>query len=212
MRVRQRLAGEERSRSIVAATLGLFARRGFTGVTSREIARAAGVSEALVFKHFPDKNCLYRAILQAKIEESERSLPLDESLRALDDEGFFLAIVLDVMRRVENDDTFLRLLLRSAMEGHDLAREFRRARIDKVRALIEHRIRERYGRRRQGDVVDPALAARVFTGMISASLLSRHIFNEPVLRHTSIERWARTLVRVFLHGIGGAGGEREAGA
>src|SRR5262245_21116871 len=105
----RRLPGEERSQAIVKVALGLFARHGFDGVTTRRIARAAGVSEALLFKHFPDKHSLYRAILESKIRDAERALPMDESLLALDDEAFLLRIATDVMRRVDADDAFCRL-------------------------------------------------------------------------------------------------------
>jgi TetR/AcrR family transcriptional regulator, transcriptional repressor of aconitase len=42
----------------------LFARHGFAGTTTKEIAKAAGVSEALVFQHFPSKAALYQEILR----------------------------------------------------------------------------------------------------------------------------------------------------
>ncbi|MGE5145195.1 MAG: helix-turn-helix domain-containing protein [Candidatus Eiseniibacteriota bacterium] len=48
----------------MAAALPLFARKGFVGTTTREIAAAAGVSEALVFRHFPTKAALYAEIVQ----------------------------------------------------------------------------------------------------------------------------------------------------
>ena len=58
-----RLDGDERRRAIVMAAVPLFARNGFAGTTTRELAAAAGVSEALLFKHFPSKQSLYREIL-----------------------------------------------------------------------------------------------------------------------------------------------------
>lgn len=198
---RQRLAGEERARRIVQAAMGLFARRGFAGVTSREIAEAAGVSEGLIFKHFPRKDSLYRAILEAKMRELEGTTDLEGALRGLDDEAFLARIVVDVMRRVEADDTFLRLLLHSALEGHPLAREFRRARVDRVRALVERRIRLRYARRRWQAPVVPGLAARAFNGMITAALMNRYVFKEPGVCRVPIERWARTLAQIFLYGL-----------
>jgi AcrR family transcriptional regulator len=60
---RIRLGSEERRKAIVAAAMPLFARKGFAGTTTKEIARAAGVSEALVFQHFPSKAALYQAIV-----------------------------------------------------------------------------------------------------------------------------------------------------
>jgi AcrR family transcriptional regulator len=63
-----RLDAEERRNAIVAAALPLFARKGFAATTTREIAAAASVSEALIFKHFPSKAALYEAILQSGCE------------------------------------------------------------------------------------------------------------------------------------------------
>jgi AcrR family transcriptional regulator len=60
---RTRLDSEERRVAIVVAAQPLFARKGFAGTTTREIARAAGVSEALLFQHFPTKAALYQAIV-----------------------------------------------------------------------------------------------------------------------------------------------------
>ncbi len=198
---RHRLAGEARARAIARAAMRLFARRGFSGVTSRQIARAAGVSEGLVFKHFPRKDSLYRAILQEKIHETETAAPSEASLRLADDETFLIRIAADVIGRVDHDDTFLRLLLHSALEGHPLAEEFRRARVEQVRAMIERRIRRRFARRRWSAPVDPALAARVFSGMIQAALINRRVLREPAIRRVQAERWARLIARIFLHGL-----------
>src|SRR5665213_2764314 len=58
-----RLDSDDRRRAIVTAAVPLFARKGFAGTTTRELAAAAGVSEALLFRHFPSKQVLYREIL-----------------------------------------------------------------------------------------------------------------------------------------------------
>jgi len=205
---RQRLAGRERARKIIEAAMGLFARRGFRGVTSREIAAAAGVSEALIFKHFPRKDSLYHAILEAKLEESASVAADDAALRLLGDEAYLAGVASDIMTRVDRDDTFLRLLLHSALEGHPLAGEFRRIRIDRVRERIARRIRLRYARRRWQAPVDPAVAARIFSGMILASLLHRHIFHDPQVSRVPIGKWSRTLARVFLKGLEPAEGRQ----
>jgi AcrR family transcriptional regulator len=60
-----RLDGEERRKAIVEAAMPLFARKGFAGTTTKEIAEAAGVSEALLFKHFPTKDALYQDMLRS---------------------------------------------------------------------------------------------------------------------------------------------------
>src|SRR4051794_40413277 len=65
-----RLDAEERRRAIIGAALPLFARKGFVATTTKELAEAAGVSEALIFKHFPSKAALYSEILRSGCEGS----------------------------------------------------------------------------------------------------------------------------------------------
>lgn len=60
-----RLSADERKQAIVDAVRDVFAEKGFDGTTTRELAKAAGVSEALLYKHFPSKESLYTAMLDA---------------------------------------------------------------------------------------------------------------------------------------------------
>ena len=83
-----RLASEERRKAIVEAVTGVFAANGFDGTTTRELARTAGVSEALIYKHFPSKQSLYAAMLEAcaagpSFAEFNRILALQPSTSTL---------------------------------------------------------------------------------------------------------------------------------
>src|SRR3989441_13254869 len=61
-----RMTGENRRLQILRVAMRLFSQRGFRGTTTKEIALAAGVSEAMVFRHFATKKELYSAILDHK--------------------------------------------------------------------------------------------------------------------------------------------------
>src|SRR5450759_1628100 len=72
-----RMTAQARRESIIEAVTAAFADKGFYGTTTRELAKAAGVSEALLFKHFPNKEALYNAILisganKPRLEEFNR--------------------------------------------------------------------------------------------------------------------------------------------
>src|SRR3954454_4997538 len=56
------MSADERRAAIVKAVLPVFARQGFSSTTTRELAEAAGVSEALLYKHFSSKDSLYAEI------------------------------------------------------------------------------------------------------------------------------------------------------
>lgn len=53
----------ETRRRLVDAATGLFAKHGLHGVTSHEIARAAGVAAGTFYLHFQDKEALFREVV-----------------------------------------------------------------------------------------------------------------------------------------------------
>ena len=74
-----RLTRDTRRQQILDRALPLFARHGFASTTTKSIADAAGISEALLFKHFPTKSAVYAAML-ADVCEADPGLT---RLRAL---------------------------------------------------------------------------------------------------------------------------------
>lgn len=59
-----RLPAGERRASILAAAFPRFAVHGFEGTTTRDLARAAGVTEPVLYRHFPSKEALFAAVLE----------------------------------------------------------------------------------------------------------------------------------------------------
>jgi TetR/AcrR family transcriptional regulator, transcriptional repressor of aconitase len=123
-----RLDGDERRKAIVAAAVPLFAKNGFAGTTTRELAEAASISEALLFKHFPSKKHLYGEILHLGCEGD----PALERLVTLAPTTLTLGRMIHYMVRYfveagEADrgarDQKLRLVLHSFLEDGEYARE-----------------------------------------------------------------------------------------
>src|SRR6266705_491038 len=88
MKTNAKLPGDERRAAIVRAVRNVFAEKGFDGTTTRELAQAAGVSEALLFKHFPNKESLYSAMQlacchQEDCERTRRLKSLEPSTSTL---------------------------------------------------------------------------------------------------------------------------------
>jgi AcrR family transcriptional regulator len=66
-RRRQRLAPEARAAQILDAAARLLLEEGFTEVSMERLGREAGVSKALVYNYFPNRNDLLRALLEREI-------------------------------------------------------------------------------------------------------------------------------------------------
>lgn len=71
-----RLSNAGRRASIIAAAKAVFARHGLDGARTQQIARTAGISEALLFRHFPTKTHIYRAVLREIIAEQNATFRL----------------------------------------------------------------------------------------------------------------------------------------
>ena len=88
MRTVSKLSAEERRAAIITAVRKVFAEKGFHGTTTRALADAAGVSEALLFKHFPTKEALFAAMQVSCCSEQdagrfERIAALEQSASTL---------------------------------------------------------------------------------------------------------------------------------
>jgi AcrR family transcriptional regulator len=59
------VAGEETRGALHKAAVELFAKRGFHGVTLAEVARAAGIGAATVYRHTESKEALINVVLRA---------------------------------------------------------------------------------------------------------------------------------------------------
>ena len=195
-----RLPVAERKEQIVGAAMRCFAERGFEGTTSRMLSRAAGVSEGLIFRHFPTKRSLYRAIIARRIAESPAGLMPVEAAGRGDDRAVLSSIASALVERVGRDPSFMRLLFFSALEGAPLARMFYQARVRRVRlflsSYLERRMKEGALRR-----VDPVAAAGAYMGMVANYVQQKHLFRVPV-SPLATEDLVRTWVDLFLKGLG----------
>ena len=119
-----RMPGEDRRRQLLRVAVESFARNGFSGTKTKDIAAAAGVSEAILFRHFASKEDLYHAILdekEATLGAERWFVELKELAERRDDRGLFQHVARQIIRSFREDSAFHRLLLYASLEGHLLA-------------------------------------------------------------------------------------------
>lgn len=63
-RSRQLSTAEERRETVLRTAIGAFAARGYWGTTTTEVAKAAGISQAYVYRLFPSKELLFTAVVE----------------------------------------------------------------------------------------------------------------------------------------------------
>ena len=203
-----RMTGDKRREQILQTAVNLFSQRGFKGTTTKEIARAAGVSEAMVFRHFATKDELYGAILDNKgCEDGVHRFPweanetLQKAIEQKDDLAVFYNIALDAMNKHQSDEGFMRLLFYSALEEHVLAERFFNDFIERVYEFIGGYIgrRQREGAFRE---LNPRVAVRAFLGMLIHHSLNNILWDKKrVILNISNEEAAKNFAEILLRGI-----------
>jgi AcrR family transcriptional regulator len=196
-----RLPAPDRKKQLLEIAMKLFSDQGFDGTTTREIAEAAGVNEALIFRHFRTKEDLFWAVLSDRVERRGRNRRIRELAKS---EGDFrevlVAIAETLLDRTDDDAAVTRLLFYSALRNRELShRFFRTYGQEKFETLADHiRVGIAAGRLR---AVNPAIAARSFLGMIVYHYLVEEVFGVPHAQALSTRELAEELVSIFIEGI-----------
>lgn len=195
----KKLPSGERRDKILKAAISLFSQGGFAGTTTRQIARKAGISEALLFRHFPRKERLYDAILQKKMEENTPrilgNLPVDGGPELL-----LRTLARRLVRAHEDDPSFLRLFLFSALEDHRLNDLFFKKRTMAAAGFLEDYLRKAMdeGVLRKSD---PEMTAFAFLAMVFGFIKTRIIYKIPQVVKHAAEKRIDEYVGVFLQGV-----------
>jgi AcrR family transcriptional regulator len=191
---------KDRRQDILEAAMQLFAKKGFRGTTTRDLAAHADVNEAIIFRHFSNKEELYRAILEEKMRQGQdaRVEELKQLAQSGDDLKFLEALGHAFLERHERDTTFMRLLLFSALEGHQLSDMFLDSmpERDPIAAYFQDRIDKGVFK-----PVDPNLAARAIFGMLFMFVQWQEIFGLKQKRSFDRNEVVQTFVSIFLNGI-----------
>lgn len=197
------MAGDERRMQILRLAVGLFSRRGFSGTTTREIAQAAGISEAMVFRHFATKEELYSAILDHKACDSgfDPFALVADAVARKDDRAVFEGLAFRVLEHHESDPEFHRLLLHAALDRHELAEMFWERNVRPVYEFLAEYIRQR---QRDGVIIEiePAVVVRAFIGMVIHHSLNNTLWDpKRSILKISNEAAARSFATILLAGI-----------
>jgi len=192
----------------VREAIRCFAAKGFRGTTIRELASQVGITEAALYRYFPSKEALYQAIIDEKIAAPDPIEGLEAAARRGDDRAVFGGLARSFLESVDADPSFLRILLYTGLEGHELAAPFFAQRIRRLREFVAGYIAQRV---REGAFrdVDPLLGSRAFLGMVVDYLIVRQVFQQRDVYPDDPQQVAETFVSVFLDGIRSRGGDAD---
>ena len=197
-----RLTAAERREQLLEVAVDLFSRKGFNGTTTREIAVAAGVTEAIIFRHFKTKEQLYSAIIDQRLKSPEAVAWISGFRAAMDrndDEAVVRNLIAAIIQMHKNNPKFERLMLYAALEGHQIAllyiRQATESVVDTYRSYFLRR--QKQGRLRP---MSPDAALGAIVGMAQHFALYKyvHAFKDSCL---SDDEALESFTRIVMDGF-----------
>jgi TetR/AcrR family transcriptional regulator len=172
-----RLSSSERREQLIQVAVDLFSRKGFKGTTTREIAAAAGVTEAIIFRHFATKEQLYTAIIDRKLNSlatAEWCTGVQAAINRDDDEAVVRQLIDAIIQTHKTDPKFERLVLYAALEGNVVAlrhmRQITASIVDLYRKYLLRRQKQGVHRR-----CVPEVALMAIVGMAQNYALCKYV-------------------------------------
>ncbi len=195
-----RLPADERRRQLIEVAIDLFSRKGFAGTTTKEIAAAAGVTEAIIFRHFATKQDLYTAIVErmcSRAETAEWLRGAENLMERNDDEGLFRYLMKGILDFAKADRRYERLVLFAALEGNELALMHHNATSGIGQTLLDYIAR----RQREGAIVaaEPHLVISALVGAVKFHAARKYLFGCD--DSADDQQAVDDLVRIILNGI-----------
>lgn len=188
---------ETRTR-ILNAALKLFAKQGYDGTTTRDLAERAGVAEGTLFRHFANKKAiLIEVATQGWIEI------LTDLLTELSEMGSYKAVAQVMRRRMLNlhqNADLLKVCFMEAQFHPDLREKIQSDVIEKMTDVAEAFFQTAMD---QGIYrkMDAKLVARVFLGMFTIAGFSQDTIMSPNSSPNEMKAMAEGLADIFLNGV-----------
>jgi len=196
-----RFPAKDRREQLLDVAMRLFSRQGFDGTTTRQIAQAADVNEAIIFRHFTSKENLYRAVVASRIGAVGRKRKLQEHLgNGRDEEGVLAGIAESLLDRTREDAALTRLLLFSALRNGERSDSLFRPYMTEAYDFLSDYFRKgvKDGRFRK---INPGIAARGFLGMISNHILVQELFGGGGGQEFDPRALGQQLADIWLNGV-----------
>lgn len=204
---RQRLSAEERQEEIIRAAVDLAGEQGVDGVTTQDMAKAVGVTQGAIFRHFPSKDMIWLAVIHwvrgrlmsvIDVAAEQGSDPLDALEKMFFAHLGFVEKVPAIPKII-----FTSQLLRKNPKIRELVRSILVDYEVKVTGLLAQAKAQRLVR----PDLDEHAAAVMFTGMIQGLVVRVPIIEA----RKSLLAEGKQVFPIFLHGIGSvrAGGSGE---
>lgn len=155
---------------ILDNTTRLLLENGFVKVSTKEIAKASGVSQGSIFLHFESKENLLISILESNMNQLENDL--DERCKDASSMDDFIRLLLDVLVQHEN-------MLARAYKDYPYLTDSLQKQIDDLESTMKNHFFDIFKQNRSTvpNIIDSFILIDAFLSQIKNYLLEKNVFS-----------------------------------
>src|SRR3984893_8113945 len=191
---------EDRREQIIDAAMHVFARKGYSNATNKDIAREAGITPGLIYYYFESKEALLYAILEARSPLKLMSSFPPQAL-ALPPEQFFSMLIRQVLDIVEGEDIIglLRVMIPELLHNPTMF-ALPISLFPRLLGFLGNYVEAKIA---SGEIrpLDVSLTVQTLIGSAMGFVLRRQLLRDPLALEYTHEQIAEAIVDPFLKGI-----------
>lgn len=191
---------EDRREQIIDAAMNIFAQKGFSRATNKDIAREAGITPGLIYHYFENKEALLKAIIEERSPlQLMRSIP--PHMWSLPATTFLPSLLMQILEIVENERfiQLIRVFLPEIIHNPGISTQgvtiFQTV-INFMESYLAKKMEG--GELRQAHA---ALTAQCIIGSVMGFVLRRQILRDPLALQYTHKQIADTIVTTALQGL-----------
>ncbi len=191
---------EDRREQIIDAAMRVFAQKGYSNATNKDIAREAGITPGLIYYYFESKEALLYAILEAR-SPLKLMASLPPQVLELPPEEFFPMLLRQALDIIEGEDVIglLRVMIPEVLHNPALfalpVSLFPRL-FNFLGGYVEAKIAS-------GEIrpLDSSLIVQTLIGCAMGFVIRRQILHDPLALQYTHEQIVQAITDPFLKGI-----------
>ena len=193
-------AVEDRREQIIDAAMHVFARKGYSNATNKDIAREAGITPGLIYYYFESKEALLYAILEARSPLKLMASFPPQAL-ALPPEQFFPMLIRQALDIIEGEDMIglLRVMIPELL--HNPAKfTLPVSLFPRLFRFIGNYVEAKIA---SGEIrpLDVSLTVQTLVGCMMGFVLRRQLLRDPLALEYTHEQLALAITDSFLKGL-----------
>lgn len=192
----------ETQEKILNAAIKLFAKNGYHGTATIEIAREAGISEASIFKYYKTKKDLLKSVLRKIVGEIIPGLALttlsavNDVLREGDIKENVKTLILGLLGKISGNIDVFKVLINEIQYHDDIKKEYLGGFIPYVLGTLENFFRLGMDKGYFKEL-SPHVAARSIMGMVAIMVLEANVLGKPI----DFEKELDAILEIYTNGV-----------